>query len=193
MNEEKALIVLLFHKLGFIRLGPNDSFGQLRCRKILVEHEVDQRNLRLTVTSISMAIVSLSGCTGNSPEFAAVSGQVDAASPGTNIPFKDTMDDNERTVLEAWTLAVGESKRFEVESSSPIRIGFEAQVTREMFEKYKPTEHLIRIEQSNDGNHVQSFAGASTIFSPVDGRVEFDVKNISKDDISLKVFTEPVD
>jgi len=118
--------------------------------------------------------------------------------PESSAPFEDDVldtsveEDNSETI-EQLTLAAGQSKRFVIQTDVPIRIGFEADMSREMFEKYAPDEYAIRIEQINDSDHLSSFSGGSTIFTPIDDQIEIEVTNICEDAVPLRVFKEPKD
>lgn len=134
-----------------------------------------------------LSVTAVGGCAGP----ADAPPEPESSPPFVDDVFDTSVEEDHSETIETLTLAAGESKRFVIQTDVPIRIGFEADISREMLEKYALDEHAIRIEQVNDSNYLSSFAGASTIFTPVDDQIEIEVKNICEDPVPVRIFKEP--
>ena len=145
------------------------------------------RNEVLACLMLSAAAVA--GCGGP----ADAPAELEPVAPFEGEALDTSVEEDNSETIEQLTLAAGESKRFVIQTEVPIRIGFEADMSQAMLEKYPVGEHAIRIEQIGGTNYLASFSGASTIFTPIDDQIEIEVKNICEDSVPVRFFTEPVD
>lgn len=104
----------------------------------------------------------------------------------------DLRDD--QRYVDDFSLNPGDIIDLTIESDEELWVGFTSDISVEKAEKYKNNKYPVKMDQKEGGSSVSSSFGGATIFKPIDGKINLQVSNKSKNDIiKVVIYTNDVD
>ncbi len=91
--------------------------------------------------------------------------------------------DSNQTYVTDFSLQPGEVRDFDLAAAQPLMVGLQTDATQEL--KRAPGKNYARLTQRGTFNDVATLIGASRQFEPVNGKLDFSVKNETS--VTLKV------